>query len=238
MSGDVEKLVVDLTESVKTRFFGKYRGLVDDNKDPEKLGRIRAKVPEVLNDQVSGWALPCLPYAGSGSGQFMIPPPGAGVWIEFEAGDVSRPIWSGCWWQKNDLPKDNTQGETTPSLKIIRSEKGLMLTLDDSGQEITVSDKNGMNLLKIKVQENKITIKGALKAVVEAPRIELVENSTHPVVFGDQLLSYLNQLVTIYSTHIHPVELALGIFPVTPAPPVSPFPPALPSLLSLRVTTG
>ena len=31
------------------------------------------------------------PYAGDGVGVYTIPAPGAGVWIEFEAGDVSRP---------------------------------------------------------------------------------------------------------------------------------------------------
>src|SRR5439155_7079149 len=78
--------------------FGKYRGLVTDNQDPNNLGRIRAKVPEVLQDVESGCALPNLPYSGNGSGLFRVPVPGAGVWIEFEAGDVSRPIWTGCWW--------------------------------------------------------------------------------------------------------------------------------------------
>ena len=74
--------------------------------------------------------------------------------------------------------------------------------------------------------------------VVQAPQIELVEDSTHPVVFGDELLQYLNQIVELYQTHMHPGELALGVLPVTPAPPVPPFPPALPTLLSTRVTTG
>ena len=52
------------------------------------------------------WALPCVPYAGTTSGFFAIPPVGAGIWIEFEAGDVSRPIWSGAWWGSGELPVD------------------------------------------------------------------------------------------------------------------------------------
>jgi hypothetical protein len=77
-----------------------------------------------------------------------------------------------------------------------------------------------------------------LKVVVEAPQIELVENSTHPLVFGDNLLQYLNQIVQIYNTHLHPGELALGVFPVTPIIPMAPMPPATPELLSFKVTTG
>jgi len=74
--------------------------------------------------------------------------------------------------------------------------------------------------------------------VVEAPQIQLVADSTHPLVFGDNLLQYLNQLVSMFNAHVHPGELALGILPVTPAPPVPPFPPATPDLLSVKVTCG
>lgn len=234
----MEKLVVELTESIRTRRFGKYRGIVKDNDDPEHLGRVKALVPEVLGDTVeSAWALPCLPYSGDGEGQFTIPPTNAGVWIEFEAGDISRPIWSGGWWSKNNLPKDADGQAATPPIKIIRSGKGLIVTLDDNSQTISLSDNKGSNMLKIQVQQGKITIQGATKAVVEAPQIELVENATHPVVFGDQLLQYLNQLVQLYQTHMHPGELALGV-PVTPAPPVPTWPPATPTLLSKKVKTG
>lgn len=234
----MEESIVRLIERMASRYYGKYRGTVKDNKDPKKMGRIRALVPEVLGDVVSGWALPCTPYAGDGVGQFIVPSENAGVWIEFEAGDVSRPIWTGCWWGEEKLPKDASGAATTPPLKIIRSEKGLMITMDDNTQTITLSDENGKNMLKIKVQSGQITVQGAVKAVVEAPQIELVENATHPVVFGDQLLQYLNQLVQLYQSHMHPGELALGVFPVTPAPPVPPLPPATPTLLSTKVKTG
>lgn len=235
---EMEQLVVELSEAVRSRYFGKYRGIVKENEDPESLGRIRALIPEVLGDVVSGWALPCTPYAGNGSGQFTVPPVDAGVWIEFEAGDPSRPIWNGCWWASDGLPRDNAGNATVPNLKIIRSEKGLMVTLDDGSQTVTVSDQNGNNMVEIQVQQKKITVKGALKAVVEAPQIELVENATHPVVFGDQLMQYLTQLTSLYQAHTHPGELWLGIIPITPAPPVPPIPPPTPSMLSTKVKAG
>jgi uncharacterized protein involved in type VI secretion and phage assembly len=219
------------------QFFGKYRGIVSDNDDPKKLGRIKARIPEVLGGVESGFALPCAPYAGNGSGIFAVPPNGAGVWIEFEAGDVSRPIWSGCWWGENQLPRDENGSETSPNIKIFRSENGLMVYLDDANQTVTLSDQDGRNLVTIKVRQGQVKLKGSTKVVVEAPQIELVENAAHPLVFGDQLLQYLNQIVMIYQTHMHPGELAMGLA-VTPAPPVPPMPPATPDLLSFKVKTG
>jgi uncharacterized protein involved in type VI secretion and phage assembly len=220
------------------RFYGKYRGMVVDNNDPQQKGRLKVHVPEVLGDVDSGWALPCAPYAGDGSGQYCVPEPSAGVWIEFEAGDPSRPIWSGCWWGDGQVPADNGGQSGAPSLRIIRSEQGLMLTFDDSSQVITVSDGRGRNLLEIQVTAGLITVKSTTKAIVEAPQIELVENATHPLVFGDSLLQYLTQVVNMFNAHLHPGELAAGFIPVTPAPPVPPLMPPTPDLLSMKVKTG
>ena len=90
---------------MKEEFYGKYRGTVTDIEDPLMLGRIKAKVPDVLGDIESGWALPCAPFGGSGNGFFVLPSDGAMVWIEFEQGNPARPIWSGCMWTNSlDMP--------------------------------------------------------------------------------------------------------------------------------------
>ena len=233
----VERLVVELAEQTRARFYGKYRGVVTDVNDSENMGRLRAKVPEVLGDVESPWALPCAPYSGDNIGVYAVPRVGSGVWIEFEAGDPARPVWTGCWWGKNQLPKNEKGTSVKPATKIIRSETGLILAMDDDNRAISLSDANGNSILRIEVTKGQITAKGQTKAVVEAPQIELVENATHPLVFGDELLIYLNQLVLMYQTHTHPGETVIGI-PVTPAPPVPPFPVPTPSLISQKVRTG
>ncbi|MFB7495711.1 phage baseplate assembly protein V [Streptomyces sp. NPDC056161] len=89
------------------RYLGKFRGRVVDNNDPLHIGRITAEVPDVLGDEPSTWALPCLPFTGPQAGQFVVPPPGAGVWVEFEQGDPSFPVWTGCWYgDAAELPPD------------------------------------------------------------------------------------------------------------------------------------
>ncbi|HEY5751992.1 MAG TPA: phage baseplate assembly protein V [Chthoniobacterales bacterium] len=226
-----------LLESTTSHFYGKYRGLVVANDDSTQRGRLQVTVNAVMGEEAV-WAMPCLPYAGDGMGTYLIPEVGAGVWVEFEAGDPSYPIWTGCFWGDGQAPVSERNQTASPTLKVIRSQAGLMVAMDDSGQVISVSDEDGSNLLTIEVQRGQITIKGATKAVVEAPQIELVENATHPVVFGDELMNYLTQIVQIYQTHLHPGELAAGFIPVTPAPPVPPMPPPTPALISTRVKAG
>ncbi len=219
------------------RHLGKFRGVVTDNKDPRAQGRIRAKVPEILGDVESGWAMPCAPYAGDRTGAFTVPAPGAGVWIEFEAGDVSRPVWVGCWWVSDKVPTDEEGAAATPDVRIIRSEQGLILAMHDDSQTIALSDSSGSNILQIEVSQGKATLKASTKVVIEAPQIEIVENGSHPGVFGDKLTAYLNQLVQTFNLHMHAGQMS-PVGPVTPAPPAAPANPPTPDLLSMKVRLG
>jgi uncharacterized protein involved in type VI secretion and phage assembly len=217
--------------------FGKHRGAVVDNADPLRLGRVRASVPGVLGEVDSGWAMPCAPYAGPQSGLFAIPPAGAGVWIEFEGGDVSRPIWSGCFWGAGEAPVTPPAGAPgDPDVKLWRSERGLTTALDDAAQTITISDATGTSQIVIEATTGTVTIKGAARVVTDAPLVmEGSAGAAHPAVLGDQLTAYLNQLVAMFNAHVHPGELAGGFLPVTPAPPVPPLTPPTPAILSVKV---
>jgi hypothetical protein len=87
-------------------FYGKYRGTVINNVDPLLRGRLMLEVPDVTGLVPSSWAEPCVPLAGPSGppmGVYMVPPIGTGVWVEFERGDPSKPIWVGCRW---GLPSD------------------------------------------------------------------------------------------------------------------------------------
>lgn len=238
MSTPAPQVALQGLEGDLDRFYGKYRGLVKDNRDPMSIGRIQATVPEVLGDVTSGWALPCAPYAGEGVGLYAIPAVGAGVWIEFEAGDPSRPIWSGAWWGTGDVPKDEQSSASEPGRKILRTDQGLLVSLDDDAQTVTLSDSGGSNLITIKAKEGAIVIESTVKVTLEAPLIEHGDSASHPAVFGDELLTYLNQLVTMFNSHMHPGELAGGFLPVTPMLPVPSFPSPTPSLNSTKNKVG
>lgn len=108
-------------------FFGKYRGKVENNLDPQQQGRVQVSVPAVLGEGSLSWAMPCAPYGGSGVGLFAVPPVGANVWVEFEGGDPDYPIWSGCFWGQGEAPAS----PAVPFIKIFKTD-GLTLKLDDT----------------------------------------------------------------------------------------------------------
>jgi hypothetical protein len=87
---------------------GIYRGTVTINIDPEFRGRLQLLVPDVLAFSPTSWAEPCTPLAGPtgpGMGVYMVPPPGAAVWVMFEHGDANKPVWLGCRFdQPTDVP--------------------------------------------------------------------------------------------------------------------------------------
>jgi hypothetical protein len=222
----------------RERVYGKYRGMVLNNVDPLNLGRLMANVTEVLGEIPSGWATPCVPYAGVAAGFYAIPPIGAGVWIEFEGGDVSRPIWSGAFWGTAEAPAAPPAPPgtmTPPTTKILRSDFGLSAVFDDLLQTITITDGQGLNMLEISAVTGTVTVKGLAQIVLSGPLImEGSATAAHPAVLGDQLLTYLGQIVTMFNTHMHPGETAAGL-PVTPMLPVAQMPPPTPSLLSVKV---
>ena len=150
------------------KFYGKYRGTVLLNVDPEFRGRITCMVPDVLGVMPSNWCEACPPLAGPTGppmGVYMVPPIGAGVWVEFEQGDPGKPIWSGCRFGVGDTPplalvgnpadpniciqsllqnmlmiSDMPPSPVTGGI-ILRSTTGAMIVVNDSG--IYISNGKG-----------------------------------------------------------------------------------------------
>lgn len=136
MTGSTDRGVEDLLERLRTRFYGKYRGIVSDV-DAATM-RIKAKVPAVLGETPTGWCMPCVPYAGPNTGFAFLPKKGSGVWIEFEGGDVSYPIWVGGYWREGEFPSDAAE-----NVRVIVTGAPHKIELDDDQGSITISDPNG-----------------------------------------------------------------------------------------------
>lgn len=185
----IEDLLQDLVDRLDHRYFGKYRGYVHRNDDPENLGRIQAVVPRLLGDTPTGWAMPCTPYAGPDQGLYTVPDTGTGVWIEFEGGDLTSPIWSGMWWGKTkaedvgladstareykttpEVPQHAYPRETAvPGVRMLKSATGHHVVLDDreGSERIEIHDSRGNRLILSKegfmqlVSNERVANKGA-----------------------------------------------------------------------------
>lgn len=156
-----------LNQNKDNKVFGKYRAVVKSVEDPEKLGRIKVECFEIYGDSLSPWAWPCAQYGGyTDNGIFFLPEIDSGVWIEFEQGYISNPIWSGVWWTKpdniNETPieaQNNYPTNLTSGNKIIKTKSGHKIIFNDKegSRSITISDKNGNNIV-LNTETNKITI--------------------------------------------------------------------------------
>ena len=165
---ELEKLVVELTELIRSRFYGKYKGIVKMIGDGDRLGCIKVEIPEIYGEGVnSPWVQPHAPFAGPNYGLLLLPKTEDGVWIEFEAGDVSRPIWTGFWWPISDeIP--NPAGRET---RVLVTPSGHKIVLDDQNNEICLTHASGP---EIKLTSNEISLKiGSSQMVLSASEVNI-----------------------------------------------------------------
>ncbi len=143
-------------ERHRGKYYGKYSGFVTDNADDQKMGRVKVQVPSVFGTTMEVLAWPCFPAM-----HFYVPPVGAKVWVEFEAGDISHPLWVGQWYPQGTAPApaqidppDNRvlqtpSGHTIEILdkdgeeKILIKHKGNAFFSIDKDGSVTISNQNG-----------------------------------------------------------------------------------------------
>ncbi len=145
----MEETLTRIARRVDEAHYGKYRGFVVDNADPEKRARLKVRIPSVTGDMVSQWALPCAPFGGgSGYGLFAVPQVDDQVWIEFEEGDIDRPIWVGTFWQAEaDVPEPAALDQPTTCLLQTPGEHRLQFDDEEGEERIVLHHTSGAELL-------------------------------------------------------------------------------------------
>lgn len=207
-------------------------------------GRVQVEFPWLDQSYQSHWAPIAVPLAGKERGQFFMPEVGDEVLVAFEHGDFDHPFVVGFLWNGAHKPKETelknrvilTPGGHTLRFEdkdgakkvVLKSSDGHHVTLDDEGKKITVSDSDGNNKMVIDITGGKIKIEAATNVTVEAPHINLVDSSSHPLVFGDVLENFLKAIVSTFNSHTHPYF----------ATPATPFQQVPSPLVSSKVKTG
>ena len=152
-------LAIRLAEFLDSHRFGKYRGVIAEVGTGDRLGLVRAYVPEVFGDErTSPWARPSVPFAGKSHGFLALPEVEDGVWIEFEAGDLTKPIWSGFWWAEGEIPEPGAE-----RVRVFATSEGHKVVLDDEAGEVRLEHGGGPS---ITLTDRDITLAVGSKTIV------------------------------------------------------------------------
>jgi hypothetical protein len=222
------------------KYYGKYPGVVRDNKPPAgqaHVGELLVEVPGILEEAPGGageqamqvWARPCFV-----PGFFFIPEVGAPVWVEFAAGDINQPLWTGVWYPTDAVPQTADGQAPTEFQKVIRTASGHVIQLDDtSGSEkLVITDKSGNQIVMdssgIKMADcsgNEIVMASG-GITLKSTAIKLGSDSaSEPLVLG-------NQWMKLFNMHVH-----LGNMGAPTSPPTGAGTPATPAHISAKHVT-
>lgn len=119
-------------------FPGLYAGTVEE---VGEHGRLQVSVPSIFEGtrpEAFVIARPCFPYA-----HFFVPEKGDKVWLAFENGNPSAPVWLGVWYPEGTL---SPEADVTPPVKrVVRSAKGHLIVLDDTDKDeaLRIEDQAG-----------------------------------------------------------------------------------------------
>ena len=153
------------------RMYEPVVGLVVDNKDPDKLGRVKVRYPTLPGQDTSWWAPLAALGAGENRGWFFLPEIDDEVLLVFEHGDFRRPIVLGALWNGKDLPPDKNGGNN--ERRVLVSRQGSRVEFDDDKGTVTIEDGGKIGRIVIST-ENKITIEAMSgDLVLQAPAGEL-----------------------------------------------------------------
>lgn len=155
-----------------TSYYGLYRGTVRSTTDPLMLGRLQVSIPDVPGAAEVSWANPCVALAASDTGMFALPPVGSNVWVMFEKGNPSDPVWMGGFWDQANRPP------ATPAQE-------LMKVFKTEGLTVTLTDQPGAAMLELELASGPtlslgpsgITIDSGTGAKIELQGIKVSVNS-------------------------------------------------------------
>jgi len=144
------------------RIYEPVIGIVTDLQDPDKLFRVKVKIPALSTQDNTWWAPVISEGAGKDRGWYFLPELDDEVLVMFEHGDIARPLIIGALWNGKDKPHENNQSGDNPR-RTFKSVKGNTIVFDDKDGKIIISDGDG---------KGQITIEDA-KIIIEAKQGDL-----------------------------------------------------------------
>ncbi|TFH40032.1 MAG: phage tail protein [ANME-2 cluster archaeon] len=170
--------LLDQKKNLESKIYGVVSGIVINNQDPEKMGRVKVKIPRISGDEESNWARIAAFMGGKDRGAYFLPEVEDEVLVAFEYGDINMPYIIGSLWNGKDKPPElNTDGKN--NIRIIKSRSGHIIKLDDTenNEKIEIVDNTKKNMIIIEKNNNKISIISEKDIELSAPNGKVIINA-------------------------------------------------------------
>lgn len=112
--------------------------------------------------------MPCVPFAGPGVGMVFLPPEDAGIWVEFEGGDLCYPIWTGCFWHRGEL-----DGADYSAHRRLLKTKEFTVEIDDEAGTLAISSNVGNARIDLSRNQVELEAAGEVTAKVKGRKTTL-----------------------------------------------------------------
>lgn len=216
MKDNIAKLIVDKGLEGIHRYYSVYPGQVVNNTDTQELNRLKVFVPGVQGG-ICLWALPRHQHGSKNTGfKYLAPKVGDWVWVSFEHGAATHPLWEYHSWAKQETPV----ALRNPNIAGIVLPCGLQMLVDDStgfvdfyitGEWNTFAAKPIRIVSDIDVQITSRKADITINTQADEGKVIINDGSNGGSVKIQELTNKLNNLVqelenlrNMFNTHIHP----------------------------------
>jgi hypothetical protein len=160
-------------DSIK-RLYGVYRGVVQDNKDPQTQRRLKVQV-QTTGSEITDWAWPMEPS----SIHTEVPVVGQGVWVTYVGGDPEYPIWSGSFGKNKGKNKQIFIKPLSDSVSLTGLTSHVVTVKQSDGtSEVDLTATIMALANKVKVLEGKVTTLEGKVTTLEG-KVTTLEGKSH-----------------------------------------------------------
>ena len=184
---NVKELLMERGIESLGRFYSIYRGMVVDNNDPNHMNSLQVAIPEIQGGIIV-WALPFGQHGGLKTGfKYLAPEIGDTVYIMFEYGNPSKPLWTYHGFGLEQIPEElddpNKMGIITPN--------GNLVILDETSGELNIFTEGNITIKSNKVIQFQ---DGANEGLIKINELTNKLNQT---------ISELEALRSTFNAHTH-----------------------------------
>lgn len=199
MEGEFKKILAKYGLEFFNKYYGIYRGLVVDNQDPEFLGRLIVRVPQIHKNNVpTTWAFSKGMFTGKDQGFYALPGVGDWVWTQFEGGNPSHPVWEYGHWAMGETPAAVKTVQDRAKIYVFQTADRSRLEFNNEQKYIRLFRSDGQ---VIEVNDDVISLGSMTKSEYHAVLGERAEDvleslRTHIDTLQAELSKYANTQIS------------------------------------------